>query len=147
MKRTALALAAVASIATAGCFEYGRKSTGPTTNLSELAGDWASGDLGDLANSCGNFRWNVTEYTGSTAAGSFGATCRGNLNLDGTARGELVGSVINWSAAGIASAPGMPSCAISLNGTATLKDDRIEVPYSGNTCLGPVSGTEILTKR
>ena len=147
MKRTALVLAAVASVATAGCFEYGRESTGPSTNLSELAGDWASGNLGDLANSCGNFRWNVTEYTGTTAAGSFGATCQGNLNLDGTARGELVGSVINWSAAGIASAPGMPSCAISLNGTATLKDDTIEVPYNGNTCLGPVSGTEILTKR
>jgi hypothetical protein len=147
MKRTALALAAVASIATAGCFEYERTSTGPSTNLSELAGSWASGDLGALANSCGNFRWNVTEYTGTTAAGSFGATCAGNLNLEGTARGELVGSVINWSAAGIASAPGVPSCAISLQGTAVLKGNTIEVPYNGNTCLGPVSGTQILTKR
>lgn len=147
MKRTALALAAVASLATAGCFEYGRKTTGPSTGLSELAGTWGSGDLGAIANSCGNFRWNVTEYTGTTAAGSFGATCAGNLNVEGTARGELVGAVINWSAAGIASAPSLPSCAISLNGTATLKGDTIEVPYSGNTCLGPVSGTEILRRR
>lgn len=147
MKKTAFALLAAASIASAGCFEYGRESTRPSTDLTKLAGSWASGNLGDIAGSCGNFQWRVTEYTGSTAAGSFSAVCAGDLNLEGTAQGQLVGSTVNWSAAGIASSPSLSSCAISLNGTAQLKDDTVEVAYNGNTCLGPVSGTEILTRR
>jgi hypothetical protein len=148
MKKTALFAAAVSlSLATAGCFEFSQKTTGPSTDLRSLAGQWASGSLIPSPSTCSDFKWNVSEYTGTTAKGSFSATCAGDLKLEGTAQGQLTGSVINWSAAGIASAPNLPSCAISLNGTAVLKDDTIEVPYSGNTCLGPVSGTEILRKR
>ena len=147
MKKTALfALAASLSVVT-GCIEFSQKTTGPTSNLSALAGNWASGNLIPSPSTCTDFKWNVTEYTGTTAAGTFSATCAGDLKLEGSARGTLVGSVINWSAAGIATAPGLPSCAISLNGTAMLKGDTVEVPYSGNTCLGAVSGTEVLTKK
>lgn len=148
MKKTAsLAAAACLSVVTAGCIEFTQKTTGPTTDLRSLAGAWSSGNIIPSAASCTDFQWNVSEYTGTTAKGSFSATCAGDLKLEGTAQGQLVGSVITWSAAGIATAPGLPSCAISLNGTATLNGDTIEVPYSGNTCLGPVSGTEILKKK
>lgn len=148
MKKIVLFTAAISlSLATAGCFEFTQKTTGPTTDLRSLAGAWSSGNLIPTAASCTDFKWNVSEYTGTTAKGSFSAACAGDLKLEGTAQGQLVGSVINWSAAGIASAPGLPSCAISLNGTATLKGDTIEVPYNGNTCLGAVSGLEILKKR
>lgn len=148
MKKTAsVALAVSLSLAAAGCIEYTRQSTGPSTDLRALAGAWSSGTVIPNPSTCTDFKWNVTEYTGTTAAGTFSATCAGNLQLTGEARGNLTGSVINWSAAGIATAPGLPSCAISLNGTATLNGDTIHVPYSGNTCLGPVSGTEILKKR
>lgn len=147
MKNFAFVAAAVLSIATAGCIEFTQKSTGPSTDLRALAGNWSSGNLIPNASSCSNFKWNVTEYTGTTAKGTFSGTCAGNLSFEGSAQGNLVGSVINWSAAAIASAPGLPSCAISLNGTAVMKGDTIEVPYNGNTCLGAVSGTEILRKR
>ena len=39
------------------------------------------------------------------------------------------------------------ACAITLTGTAELGTDSIRVPYSGDTCLGNVSGVEILKKR
>jgi len=34
-----------------------------------------------------------------------------------------------------------------LSGTAELGVDSIRIPYSGTTCLGTVSGVEILNKR
>jgi hypothetical protein len=147
MRQAILAIVAAASIASAGCFEYGRKTTGPSSDLSELAGRWASGDLGAVVDGCGKFEWNVTQYSDTRAEGSFSAECEGNVKIDATARAELAGSIINWSANGNASAPSLPSCPISLTGTATVKGNTIEVPYSGNTCMGPVSGTEVLTKR
>jgi hypothetical protein len=58
----------------------------------------------------------------------------------------LSGSTIMWSAAGTATAEGLPSCPISLNGTAELGADSIRVPYSGDTCMGRVSGVEVLKK-
>jgi hypothetical protein len=148
MKSITLFVAAASlSLATTGCIEFTQKTTGPSTDLRALAGSWSSGSLIPSPSSCTDFKWNVSEYTGTSAKGSFSAACAGDLKLDGTAQGQLVGSVINWSAAGIASAPSLPSCAISLNGTAVMKGDTIEVPYSGSTCLGNVSGTEILRKR
>jgi hypothetical protein len=52
------------------------------------------------------------------------------------------------TATGTANIPGVPGCAFSLSGTGTIVDNReITIPYSGTTCLGPVSGTETLRKR
>jgi hypothetical protein len=68
------------------------------------------------------------------------------LKLSGTAQGTLSGGGISWTAQGIGTAPGLPSCAISLTGTAELGLDSIRVPYTGDTCLGKVSGTEILRR-
>ena len=67
--------------------------------------------------------------------------------LTSVARGQLSGSTITWNAEGNASAPGLTSCAISLTGTAELQTDSIRVPYSGDTCLGKVSGVETLKRR
>jgi hypothetical protein len=142
-----MTLVLTAAVAAAGCIEFSQSSTSPSNSLRNLAGSWSSTKLIPDPNACADFKWNVTEYTGTKAAGSFSAKCAGDLSLVGTAEGTLVGSVINWSAAATASAPDLPSCAIQLTGTAVLKDDTIEVPYSGTTCLGAVSGTEILKKR
>ena len=141
------ALAACVGLASAGCFEFTQKTTSPSTDLRSLAGAWSSGSLIPSPSSCTDFKWNVTEYTGTTAAGTFSATCAGNLSLVGTANGELVGSIVKWTASGTATAPGLPSCFITLNGSATLRDDTIEVPYQGTTCLGDVRGTEVLRRR
>lgn len=147
MKKTALlALAVSLSVAAAGCIEFTQKTTGPSDELKALAGNWSADNIIPAASSCTNFKWNVTELTGSTASGSFSATCAGNLKVEGTANGRLTGSVIDWSADGTATAPDLPACNIHLEGTATLKDDVIEVPYTGRTCLGDVSGTQILRR-
>jgi hypothetical protein len=83
----------------------------------------------------------------TAAMGSFSATCAGGLNVSGTAAGTLSGSTITWTAHGIATTPEIPSCDISLSGTAELGVNSIRVPYTGTTCLGPVSGVEILNKK
>jgi len=58
----------------------------------------------------------------------------------------LSGSTVAWNALATATVPGLPACAISLTGTAELGVDSIRVPYSGDTCLGKVSGVEVLKK-
>jgi hypothetical protein len=67
--------------------------------------------------------------------------------VSGTASGTLNGTTVNWAANAVASAPEIPSCNVSLTGTAELGVNSIRVPYSGTTCLGPVSGVEVLSKK
>jgi hypothetical protein len=142
--------AIVAALATAGCFGFEHTSTltGPTTSgVNALMGTWSSANVVPSPSSCTDFKWNVTDQTSSTAKGSFTATCANDLKVAGTAQGSLSGSTIMWTAEGNATAPGLPSCAITLNGTAELGTDSIRVPYSGDTCVGKVSGVEVLKRR
>ena len=143
--------AAAAAALTSACigFDHTSTQTGPTSvgGVNALMGTWVSAStLVPSASQCTNFKWNVTEQTGTSAKGNFSATCAGDLNVAGTAQGTLSGSTITWSGNGTATATGLPSCAISLNGTAELGADSIRIPYSGTTCVGPVSGVEILKK-
>lgn len=143
------ALCCAAAIAVAGCFGYERKSTltGPSgTQISALVGNWSSSNVIPSPGTCTDFKWNVTEQTSTSAKGSFSATCAGELKLAGTAEGTLNGSGIRWTAKGTATAAGLPSCGIELAGTAELGLDSIRVPYSGDTCLGRVSGVEVLRR-
>lgn len=146
--RRNIALVVIAAVLSAGCFSVS-KSTSPSTT-SSLGGTWTTFQslpgTGSIQESCTNFRWAVTEFSGSTASGTFSATCLGNMQIAGSARGTLSGSTINWSANATATVPGLPPCDIALSGTATLETNQIRIPYSGTTCLGPVSGTEILRK-
>lgn len=149
MKNVPFLLILSVAAAAAGCIGFERKSsvTGPSaTGISALLGNWSSSSLIPSPNACADFKWNVTEQTATTAKGSFSASCTGDLKLSGTAQGTLSGGGISWTAQGIGSAPGLPSCAISLTGTAELGLDSIRVPYTGDTCLGKVSGTEILRR-
>ena len=145
-----VAILAVAAAA-AGCagFEHTSTTTGPTAGaVSALMGSWASASSAiPSASSCSNFKWNATELTATNVKGTFSATCAGVLTVSGTAQGTLSGSVITWTANGTAQAPLLPSCAITLSGTAELGTNSIRVPYTGDTCLGKVSGVEILNKR
>lgn len=141
-----LSLAVVAS----GCFGYERKSTlGPSaTGGGALAGSWTSGSLIPGPGQCADMRWEATEQTANSASGRFSATCAGGLQLTGTARGTLNGTVIAWSAEATADAPGLTgACPISLSGTAELLVDSIRIPYRGTTCLGAVEGVETLRRR
>jgi hypothetical protein len=140
----------VLSIATAGMIGcgYERESTlGPSNSgASALLGTWTSSNAVPSVSNCSDFRWNVTQQTGNTASGTFSATCVGNLRVEGSANGTLTGSTVTWNAQATASVPNLPACPITLSGTAELGVDSIRVPYSGNTCIGPVSGVEVLRK-
>ena len=139
-----LAIAAAA----AACFGYERGSTPASPSGSgSLVGNWISSSLVPTPSSCADFKWNITEQTGNTAKGSFSATCAGDLKLNGTAEGTINGSTIAWSADATASVAGLPSCRVTLRGTAEIGVTTVRVPYSGDTCLGPVSGVESLSRR
>ena len=146
---TQLVVYLAVAAASAACFGFERKSTvsGPSASgLSTLMGNWSSANIIPSPASCTDFKWNVAEQTGTSAKGSFSATCAGDLKLQGTAQGTLNGSTIEWSAQGTGTAPGLPSCDISLKGTAEIGVDSVRVPYSGETCLGKVNGVEILKR-
>ena len=145
------AVAAVAvALAAGGCLDFEHKSSlaGPTqiSDLKSLLGTWSSASVLPSVDSCTDFKWEVTEQSGNTASGNFSATCPGGLKVAGRASGTQLGAVISWTATGSATAPNLPSCAISLTGNAYLEVDRIRVPYSGQTCLGAVKGEEVLKR-
>lgn len=149
--RILVAVLSLAAMAATGCIGIERQSslTGPSAAGSNaFAGNWTSGNLIPSPGACSDFKWNVSEQTATTARGAFSATCAGELKLTGTAQGSLSSaSSLTWSASGNATAPGLTSCAITLTGTAELQVDSIRIPYSGDTCLGKVSGIESLKKR
>ena len=153
MKTYISGCALVLCIVASGCsYESKTTSTGPSSASSAVAalvGTWqsASSSVVPSASSCTDFKWTPTQQTPTSATGSFSATCAGNLKVSGTASGTLNGTTVNWTANAIASAPEIPSCNVSLTGTAELGVNSIRVPYSGTTCLGPVSGVEVLSKK
>ena len=150
IRRSIRRLAVAASLLPlVGCFGYERTSTlGPSgTGAAALLGSWSSSGVIPSPESCTDFKWDVTEQSGNSASGSFSATCANDIKVQGTAKGTLNGSTVNWSAQATATVANMASCAINLTGTAEILVDAIRVPYSGQTCLGPVSGVETLRKR
>jgi len=145
-----LLAAAVLVAGAAACIgvEHTTTVTSPSSpsGLGALLGNWTSSPVTPSAQSCSNFQWNVTDQQGSTASGTFSATCPGNLTLSGTAQGAMIGNTVTWTATGNATAPGLPSCAFSLDGTAVIDGNQIRVPYSGRTCLGAVQGEEVMNR-
>lgn len=152
MKNYLLASMLCLAAAATGCIGYSSKttSTGPSAaGVSALMGNWASTAAGLIPapSTCTDFKWNPTQQTANSATGSFSASCAGDLKVSGTATGTLGGSVINWAANANAATPAQPTCQVLLSGTAELGVDSIRIPYAGTTCLGQVSGVEILNKR
>ena len=150
MKKLAqIAVCLTVAVSAAGCFGYERNSTptAPSGSTGSLVGNWTSSSLIPSPSSCADFKWNITEQTGNTAKGSFSATCANDLKLTGTAQGTINGSTIQWSATAVGNAPGLANCQVSLTGTAEIGITTVRVPYSGDTCLGKVSGVESLSRR
>ena len=149
------ALAALA-IVSAGCFDFSRNAmslTAPSSaselSVSTLAGTYRSiTSITSIpsADSCTNFTWTVTEKTSNSAKGNFSATCQNNsLQVAGTAEGTQTGNNIAFVVNATASAAGV-NCPISLSGTAVVETGQVRVPYTGTSCFGGVSGTEILKR-
>jgi len=144
----------IAGAALAAClsacvgFEHTETPASPTDPvLRSYVGEWASSALTSFPTpeSCGNLRWTVASQTATSMSGQFQATCAGNLSLAGTASGTLADGYIKWEAAGTASGP--LTCPFFLTGTATPDSTTtILVSYTGQTCVGPISGSEVLRR-
>ena len=143
--RTLTYLVAPLTILISACgVERGSSLTAPSDLASAFLGNWSSSSIKLVADACTDFTWRATEQQGDTITGEFGATCDGGIQLSGNANGTLDRDILRWTATGDATVPGLASCPFSLSGMATLQGDAIRVDYGGTTCLGPVSGTEIL---
>lgn len=156
MTRSLLAVSLCAALLGAGCYSFTHESSRTSPSLASaqaLGGLWATAQsfadvgAGGITQTCTNFSWRVDEFHGNSGAGAFSATCMGILNITGSAQGSVSGTSVNWAASATASGAGVPSgCTVSLAATAQLTGGQIRIPYSGTTCLGPVSGTEVLGK-
>ena len=152
MRTKALTVAVGLAVAAAACVET--RHEGPTSP-SEVAkvlatGSWTSAATAASSplnvGSCGNAEWKITSMTDSAAAGTFKATCGGGLTLEGSAEGKLNGMTADLKASGTVSGAGL-NCPFALTGVAVPEGlDKVRINYSGTTCLGPVSGSEVLTK-
>ena len=153
MRTLAVTVAAALAVVAAACVET--RHEGPTSP-SEVAkilatGSWTSAataaPAGLNVGSCGNLEWKITAMSDTYASGTFKATCGGGLGLEGSAEGKLNGLTADLKANGNVTGAGM-SCPFSLTGTAVPEGlDKVRINYSGTTCLGPVSGSEVLTRR
>lgn len=156
MRRKLLAATLATALAGAGCSpdsvlssltKPSTPSTPAQTGVQALGGTWSSvAPATSLGSTCTSFNWNVTDINGDTGSGAFTAQCFNNMTINGTASGQMSGSTITWTAAAKGTSPSIDNCPISLSGTATLDNNQIRVPFTGTTCLGNVSGTEILRK-
>ena len=153
MKNYVFATVFCCAVALSGCVGYSNKTSmtapGPSSTVAALMGNWASASASVIPapSTCTDFKWNPTEQTSTSAKGSFSASCAGDLKVSGTASGTLSGNTISWGANANAATPSQPTCQVLLAGTAELGVDSIRIPYAGTTCLGPVSGVEILNKK
>ena len=149
----AVTVALGVAVLPAACVETRHEGvTSPSQVLAVLsAGNWSSTsakaptslDIG----SCGNLEWKITSMTDTSASGTFKASCGGGLTLEGSAEGKLNGMTADLKASGTVSGAGV-NCPFSLTGMAVPEGlDKVRINYSGTTCLGPVSGSEVLTRR
>jgi hypothetical protein len=153
MKRyVSIAALAAAAAVSSGCIEFSRQSSSITgvpasgLSVSTLAGTYRSITSIPSAESCTNFSWSVTEKTSNSARGNFSASCQNNtIAVAGTAQGTQTGNNIAFQVNATATSAGV-SCNISLSGTAVVETNQVRVPYTGTSCFGNVSGTELLKR-
>ena len=151
------------TVAVAACdFQHKSSLTGPSeappvaAAAGSMLGVWTAGAAATSAlppglpvsgSGCSKFEWFVSTQTANSIAGDFTALGLGSFSLSGTARGERNGSTVQVTVNGSAVLPGLGNCAFSLSSTGTIEsDDALRLPYSGNTCLGAVSGVETLRR-
>lgn len=137
----------LAVLASSACTFERRSLTSfePTSILRLLLGSWSSAL--PASGSFGGFEWRITSVNGNSFSGEFSGVGSENIHLSGTVQGTVVDATnIRWSASGTATKPGFPPCPFSLTGTATLEGENLRVQYSGTTCFGPISGTEVLRR-
>lgn len=148
MRSRLLAAALLFSVASTGCDFFESPEPAPSTVTPQmLNGSWSSVAVATTrTDTCTKFIWNVTEIAGDTAKGPFSATCRTSVVISGTASGTLSEKTLTWSATATASVPNNAKCPIALSGTGSFDGLQLRLPFDGTTCVGDVTGTEILRK-
>lgn len=162
-----VALAAALAITLTACVEVKHETTTPTspssgsssgtsssgTQVSNVlkAGAWSSTVQKASASfnpgECGNFQWQITTMTTTSATGTFSALCAGNLALQGSAEGKLEGVTGLITVTGTGSSPTIPSCTFNISAVAVPQSlDTVKITWNGNVCGMTTSGTEILKK-
>ena len=149
MFRTVLLATVIVAQSVSGCLDNFRSAV-PTdpgeTTMSAFGGSWGSVAASTAEAVCTNFRWTVTNVTLTGASGTWTATCFKVVPVSGTASGALANGEIRWTATGTGTAEGVGICPVALTGSAKLENAQVRIPYTGTTCLGPVSGVELLRK-
>ena len=143
--------ACLVTILCAGCevtSESGLNPSAPSAFVSLLVGEWSSSSSASLAtpNSCTDLQWSVAQESASKFAGAFSATCGGGVRVEGTLTGILVDDLLTLTGVGTATPPGSTGCDFTLNGSAQVIGDTIQLDYAGSSCLGPFIGTEVLAQ-
>ena len=126
----------------------GLNPNAPSALASLLVGEWSSSSSAPLStpDSCPDLQWSVSEVDGSTYSGTFTATCGAGVKVEGTLTGVLVDDQLTLTGVGTATPPGSTGCGFTLDGIARVVGDTIQLDYTGSTCLGPVSGTDVLAR-
>jgi hypothetical protein len=154
MRLLRIALIMMLAVGSTACFntlkDLFNSPTGPSdsTSVRSYIGTWNGPTLTAFptTQSCGNLQWKITSQTGNQMSGDFTATCAGGVALAGTLAATHGDTVIPWAATGTAT-QGATTCPFNLTGTGTFQGtSHILLNYAGTTCLGPISGSETITR-
>ena len=121
---------------------------GSPTTPGSLAGLWTANGQATV-DGCHSIQWNITNQTETTLSGTFSAICGQVVSVAGQASGTRSGQNITMQVNGVAAVQGVTTtCGFSLQGTGVIQgnDEALLVNYTGQTCLGPVSGQELLKR-
>ena len=153
MKLLKLASIILVALASTACLDMFKDIFKSPTKPSDTAGTvrsylgtWVGPTITPAAQSCGGLQWKITSQTGTQATGDFAATCADGVKLAGTMTATHSDTTIPWAATGTATKD-TTSCPFNLTGTGTFQGtSNILVNYAGTTCLGPLSGSETITR-
>lgn len=152
------ALMVTTTVSACAGFEHSETLVSPTapslpsapSGAGSLTGTWSSILPKNLsASSCSSFQWSITSQTPSSLAGQFYAICAGVILINGNVSGQLngAGNEVALQLNGTATVQSVITCPFSLKGTGFITgNESIRIPYSGDTCLGPVQGEETLRR-
>jgi hypothetical protein len=153
MKFLRMVLIAATAIGSAAClntfndlFSSPTKPSDTNSAVRSYLGTWAGPAGTPAAQGCGGLQWKITSQNGSQASGDFAATCADGIKLAGTMTATHSETAIPWAATGTATKDAT-SCPFNMTGTGTFQGtSNILVSYAGTTCLGPISGSETITR-
>ena len=155
-RSTFLGLALIIAVTGTACIDQQGNLTlpnsptfdGQPTTVGSLTGLWAANGQATV-DGCHSIQWNITNQTETSVAGSFSAICGQVVSIAGHASGQRNGQNVTMQVNGVAAVQGVTTtCGFSLQGTGVIEgnDEALRIKYTGQTCLGPVGGEELLRR-